>query len=39
MSAMVDFTGGFPKRLYGTRNLMAFSGETLFTELQEMLEK
>ena len=39
MSAMVDFTGGFPQRLYGTRNLMAFSGETLFTDLLEMLEK
>ena len=39
MSAMVDFTGGFPRRLYGTRELMAFSRGTLFTELQEMLEK
>ena len=39
MSAMVDCTGGFPHRLTGTRNLMALSGGTLFTDLMEMLEK
>ena len=36
MSAMVDFTGGFPQRFYG-RNLIDY--ETLFSDLQEVFEK
>ena len=39
MSAMVDFTGGFPQRLFVNRNLMSFSSDTVFTKLQAVFKK